>query len=89
MALPIVVHHERTSVVGPEQPGTIRHSAAPIDSTTTTGPDPVAPTEPALGPSRMWSAPRMQFLVNKRAQVRRDSSQAMEPEVSVLPPALE
>ena len=89
MALPIVVHHERTSVVGPEQPGTIQHSAARIDSTTMTGPDPVAPTEPALSLSRTWSAPRMRFSGKKSAQVRPDSNQMMEPEVSVLPPALE
>ena len=89
MALPIVVHHERTSVVGPEQPGAIQHSAAGIDSTTMTGPDPVAPTQPALGLLRTWSALRTQFSGNKSTQVRPDSSQMMEPEVSVLPPALE
>ena len=89
MALPVVVHHERTSVVGPEQPGAIRHSAARIDSTTMTDLDPVAPSELALGPSRTWSAPRTQFSVNQSALVRQDSSPVMEPEVSVLPPALE
>ena len=85
----IVMHHERTSVVGPEQPGAIRHSAARVESTTTTDPDQVAPTKPALGPSRMWSAPRMQFSFNKSAQVHPYSSQVIELEESVLPPVLE
>ena len=89
MALPIVVHHERTSFVGPEQPGAIRHSAARIDSTTMTDLDLVAPTEPALSPSRTCLALRTQFSVNQSALVRPDSSPVMEPEVSVLPPALE
>ena len=89
MAHSIVVHHERTSVVGPEQPGAIQHSAARMNSTTMTGPDPVAPTKLAFGPSRTWSATRTQFWVDKSAQVRPDSSQVIEPEESVLPPVLE
>ena len=61
MAPSIVVHHERTSVVGPEQPSTLQHSAARTDLTTMTDPDPVASTRPTPGPSREWPAPRMQF----------------------------
>ena len=89
MAPSIVLHHGCSSVVGPEQPGAIRHSTARVDSTTMTGPDPAAPAKPALGPSRMWSAPRMQFLFDKSAQVRPYSSQVIEPEESVLPLVLE
>ena len=78
-----------TSVVGPEQPGTIRHSTARVDSTTITDPDPAAPAKPALGPSRTWSALRTQFSFDKSAQVRLYSSHVIEPEESVLPPVLE
>ena len=85
MAPSIVLHHGCTSVVGPEQPGAIRHSMARADSTTMTDPDPAAPAKPALGPSRTWSAPRTQFSFDKSAQVRPYSSQVIEPEESILP----
>ena len=89
MAPSIVVHHEHTSVAGPKQPSTTRHSAVRIDSTAMTDPDPGVPTTPTPGPSRAWPAPRMQFSFDKSAQVRPCSSQVIEPEESVLPPVLE
>ena len=89
MAPSIVVHHERTSIVSPEQPSMVRHSAARIDSTTMTDPGPAATSKSHPGPSRTWSAPRTQLSFDKSAQVRPCSSQVVEPEESVLPPVLE
>ena len=54
-----------------------------------TDPDPVAPAQPTLDPSRTWSAPRTQLSFDKSAQVRPCSSQVIEPEEIILPPVLE
>ena len=89
MAPSIVVHHERTSIISPEQPSTARHPSARTDSTTMTDPDLAATANPHPGPSRTWAAPRMQLSFNKSAQIRPCSSQVVEPEESVLPPVLE
>ena len=89
MAQSIVMHHKRTSVVSPEQPSTVQHSSARIDSTTMTGPDLVATAKLHPDPSRTWAASRTQSLFDQSAQVCPCSSQVVEPEESVLPPVLE